>query len=77
MQSNEQLWYNVWLRRPENIDLITEHPDLFCVMYANMKVGKSFIKDGKVVNKDGVLFSAVHFNGGSKDDYHSVLWDET
>ena len=75
--SLEQLWFNEWLRLPEIKPLITEHPDLFAVMYANIKVGKAFIKDGKVVNKDGVLFSACHFNGGTKDDYHKILYNET
>jgi len=72
--SLEQLWFNEWLRLPQNKPLITEHSDLFAVLYANVKIGTAILKEGKFINKSGVLFSAVHFNGGTKDEFKEVMY---
>ena len=36
----------------------------------------AILKDGKFVNKDGELFSICHFNGGTKNTYHDVLYGQ-
>lgn len=71
--SLEQLWFNVWLRTPEIWPMVTEIPDLFCPVYANIKHGLATVKDNKLVNKDGNIFTVVHFNGSMKKIYRNIL----
>lgn len=65
--SCEQLIFNVWLRQPNIKKKITELPNLFCSIYANLEKGIATINEQKqVVNAQGELFSVVHFNGSTK-----------
>lgn len=75
--SIEQLWFNVWLRLPENRPLITEIPGLFAALYGNVEMGTAILKDNQFVTPEGIPYTAVHFNGNLKDIYHSVLYNET
>lgn len=72
-RSVEQLIFNLWLRRPDIKPRITEVPDLFCSVYANFQNSLASLKDGKVVNQKGEVFTAVHFNGSMKEKYKAVL----
>ena len=65
--SCEQLLFNVWLRKPENIELLTELPDLFASIYANVEKGIAILNEkNEFINRQGDLYSIVHFNGGTK-----------
>jgi hypothetical protein len=68
------LWFNTWLRKPEIAPLVTEMSGLFASVYANVETGKAIIKDKKFYTPEGELFSIVHFNGGTKDTYHDILY---
>lgn len=71
----EQIIFNLWLREPDIWPRVTEVPDLFCPVYANIKHGLASIKNRKIVNNKGGLFSAIHFNGNTKQIYHNILED--
>ena len=71
--SLEPLLFNLWLRQPDIWPRITEIPDLFCSVYANFKHNLASIKDGKVVNRNGEIFTVVHFNGSMKEKYKDIL----
>jgi FkbM family methyltransferase len=75
--SIEQLWFNVWLRLPENKPLMTEMPGLFAALYGNVETGTAILKDNQFVTPDGIPYTVVHFNGNLKNIYHSVLYNET
>jgi len=74
--SIEQLWFNVWLRLPENKPLITEMPGLFTALYGNVEVGTAILKDGQFLTPEGIPYTVVHFNGNLKDIYHNILYNE-
>lgn len=71
--SLEQMIFNHWLRQPDIWPRVTEVPDLFCSVYANFKHNLASVKDGKVVNRSGEIFTAVHFNGSMKEIYKDIL----
>lgn len=63
----EQLIFNNWLRQPRIRPKITELPDLFTSLYANLEKGITIKDKGKgYINKRGELYSVVHFNGNTK-----------
>ena len=71
--STEQLLFNVWLRLPENIARITELPDLFCSIYANLEKGIAVLNEKtEFINQQGDLFSVVHFNGSTKKIFNKL-----
>jgi len=72
--SNEQLWFNVWLRLPENKPLMTEMPGLFAPLYAMVQTKQAILKNWQFVTSNGTLYTCCHFNGSSKDVYHSILY---
>ncbi len=64
----EQLIFNEWLRQPEIYPLLKEHPDLFTSLYANLEKGTTILNSNKqFINKNGDLYSIVHFNGNTKE----------
>jgi FkbM family methyltransferase len=74
MMVTEQLLFNVWLRQPENYILLKELPDLFTSIYANMEKGVTILNENnQFVNKNGDLYSVVHFNGSTKELLKKIL----
>lgn len=71
--SLEQPIFNLWLRQPNIWPRITEVPDLFCSVYANFEHNLAGIKNERVVNRNGEIFTVVHFNGSMKEKYKDLL----
>lgn len=71
----DQMLFNVWLREPDIWPKVTEMPGLFCSVYANFKYGLAIVKDKKIYNKEGELFTVVHFNGSTKETYRDLLYN--
>jgi hypothetical protein len=71
--STDQLLFNLWLHKPENSVMLKELPDLFTSIYANLEKGITVINEKKqFVNKNGELYSVVHFNGGTKNVFKEI-----